>query len=66
MSNFLMNTLAETALKKLVGHMKEKNIKAYLATVSESGEIDAQPIADDMIVIKKADFEQMKKLLSNG
>lgn len=66
MSNFLMNTLAETALKKLVGHMKKEGIKAYLATINEAGEIDAQPISDDVVVLKKSDFEQMKNLIKNG
>lgn len=66
MSNFLMNTLAETALKKLVGHMKKEGIKAYLATINEAGEIDAKPISDEMVIIKKIDLETMKKLLING
>ena len=66
MSNFLMNTLAETALKKLVGHMKKEGITAYLATINEAGEIDAKPINDEMVIIKKIDLETMKKLLING
>ena len=70
MSNFLMNTLAETALKKLVGHMKKEGIKAYLATVNEAGEIDAKPISDEMVILTKKDFDEMKtkyfNLLHNG
>ena len=70
MSNFLMNTLAETALKKLVGHMKKEGIKAYLATVNEAGEIDAKPVSEEMVILKKSDFEEMKQkyfqLLYNG
>lgn len=53
--------LQDKILKKVGQMMKDKGAKFALISIDEKGDFDAKFITDELIVLKKSDYEKLKE-----